>query len=343
MKSHRRRSLIAASVPALVLATLGVTSMPAHAGEAPAVIRWSTIENASQSFFPVLMRERGIAAKYGLDVQLVRLSQAQAQWTSLRSNEADISTGSVLDLLRQRNSGLRARAIAPFLTFSNPVVTLADKPFNKMSDLRGQTIGTPSATLFDWMILRAASKKAENFDPGRDAKVQNASPGLLIQAVLKGDVAAALQFSDITLPYLATKRFKTITTIPQIIKAAGFDPDSFYLNFNLTDAWAQKHPNLVPNVVAAIEETRQLMMTNDSIWPELAKRTGMTDQSLLKTYIEHTRASMRATMSESKVAPTQEMIDAIIEAVGATAVGIKTVDAAAFDFKSYEAGKAARR
>src|SRR5262245_48216308 len=87
----------------------------------PAVIRWSTIANANQSYFPVRMQEKGIGAKYGIDVQITPISNTGQQWNSMRAGEADISSGSVLDLLRQRQAGLQAKAIRNWATFSNPV------------------------------------------------------------------------------------------------------------------------------------------------------------------------------------------------------------------------------
>jgi ABC-type nitrate/sulfonate/bicarbonate transport system substrate-binding protein len=323
----------------LALLVLAGTAMPA-AATTPVALRWAAIENASQSYIPVLIRERGIGTKYGLDVQILPISQPAAQWTTMRAGDADISGGSVLDLLRQRSAGLPVRAIAPFLLFGNQIVTLADKPYAKLSDLRGQKVGTPSATLLDWMIIRAAGKKAEGFDVERDAVPQNAAPGLLNGALDKGDIAATLQFSDFTLGPLTTGKYKTVTTVPRMMAAAGFDPESFYLTFNLADTWAKKHPSMVPNVVAAIEEARQVMLTDDSVWPALAKRAGVTDPTLLKPYMAMLRRTLRSTLSESKLQPTQALIAAIIETVGPTAVGIKTVDAGAFDFASYEAGKA---
>lgn len=339
MSNRNVRSLLRTALTGATL-TLATLTIATAAPAADVAIRWATIENASQSFFPIVIKERGIDAKYGLDVKTVFLSQTQAQWTSLRSGDADISTGSVLDLMRQRNAGLTVKAVAPFLTFSNPVVALADKPYTKLSDLRGLKIGTPSATLFDWMILRAAAKRAENFDLEKDAEVQTAAPGLLNSAMEKGDIAAALQFSDFTLQPLSQKKYKLLTTVPRAMAAGGLDPESSYLNFNLHEDWIAKNQALVKNVVAAIEEARKLMLTDDSIWPPLAKRAGVTDASLLGAYMAETRASMMSSMAPSKLAATQALFTAITEAVGATAVGVRSFDNAAFDFPDYEAGKA---
>lgn len=338
-KVSPRHSLLSLAAGALlsILAAPLAAAEPAKPG---VVLRWATIENASQSYFPTLIRDRGIGAKYGIDVRILPISQTQAQWTTMRSGDADISSGSVLDLMRQRNGGLQAKAVAPFLLYGNQLVTLADKPYSKLTDLKGLKVGTPSATLLDWMIMRAAGKKAEGFDLEKDAVVQNAAPGLLNGALNKGDIAATLQFSDFTLGPLSTGKYKSITTVPKLMSAAGFDPESFYLTFNLTDAWVSKNPGLAANVVAAIEEARQIMLSDDSVWPALAKRGGLTDQTLLKPYIGMLHGSLRSTLAESKLAPTQAMVSAIVETVGQTSVGITKVDPGAFDFKSYEAGRA---
>src|SRR5262249_32606951 len=61
-----------ASQPAAASQSSSTQAPAAQAAPAgpSAVIRWSTIANANQSYFPVLMQEKGIGAKYGIDVQI---------------------------------------------------------------------------------------------------------------------------------------------------------------------------------------------------------------------------------------------------------------------------------
>src|SRR5437764_2677825 len=247
-------------------------AQPGAPPPAPVLLRWSTIENANQAYIPILLRDKGIGAKYGLDVQITPISNTGQQWNSMRAGEADISSGSVLDLLRQRQAGLQAKAIRNWATFSNPVVAVADKPYTKLSDLRGARVGTPTDTLLDWMILRAAGARAEGFDLSKDAQVQNAAPGLLNGLLDKGDLDAALQFSDFTLAPLSQGKYKDVTTVPKAMAAGQLDPESLYLTYNVADAWRTKNPDAVPRLVAAIEVATQMLLSDDAIWPELAKR-----------------------------------------------------------------------
>jgi len=193
------------------------------------------------------------------------------------------------------------------------------------------------------MIVRAAGKKAEGIDLETDTQLQQAAPGLINGLLDKGDLDAALQYSDFTLAPISQNKYKEITTVPKLMAAGGFDPQALYLTFNLSDAWREKNPTLVPALVAAIEETRDLLLNDDSVWPALAKRSGMEDQSLLPAFIKMQRASFVAPYSEAKLAPTQALVAALLETVGQTPLGINSVDAAAFDFKSIEAAKGLRR
>jgi NitT/TauT family transport system substrate-binding protein len=317
-------------------------AQPGAPPPAPVLLRWSTIENANQAYIPILLRDKGIGAKYGLDVQIIPISNTGQQWNSMRAGEADISSGSVLDLLRQRQAGLQAKAIRNWATFSNPIVALADKPYAKLSDLRGARVGTPTDTLLDWMILRAAGARAEGFDLSRDAQVQNAAPGLLNGLLDKGDLDAALQFSDFTLAPLSQGKYKEVTTVPKAMAAGQLDPESLYLTYNLADAWRARNSDAVPRLVAAIEEATQILMSDDAIWPELAKRSGIEDPALLQPYVRMQRESFKAVWGAEKLAPTQAVLDALNETVGASPVGVARADPAAFDFDAAEAAKRLR-
>ncbi len=301
------------------------------------------MENASQAYIPVVMKEKGIDAKYGLDVQTIGFAQNLVQWTAMRAGESDLSSGSFLDLLRQRQGGLKAQAIDTFSTYGNPIVSQASKPYTKIADLKGQKVGTPNATLLDWMIVRAAGKKAEGIDLETDTQMQAVAPGLINGLLDKGDLDAALQYSDFTLAPISQGKYKEISSVPKLMAAGGFDPQALYLTFNLSDDWRAKNPDRVPALVAAIEETRELLMTDDSVWPALADRSGMKDQSLLPAFIKMQRASLTAPYSEAKLAPTQALVAALLDTVGQTPIGVSSVDAAAFDFKSVEAAKGMRR
>src|SRR5262245_46885545 len=80
----------------------------------PIAVRWTAIGNSSQAYVPVVLAEQGIGRKYGFDVQLVGVNTPDQAWNSLRSGDADMGTGSFLQLLRQRQAGLKATAVRAY-------------------------------------------------------------------------------------------------------------------------------------------------------------------------------------------------------------------------------------
>jgi ABC-type nitrate/sulfonate/bicarbonate transport system substrate-binding protein len=322
-------------------AEAGATAAPA--GETALIpVRIGSIAGASQAYIPILLRDHGIGEKYGFAVEITELTSTGQQWTGLRAGDFDLATGSFLDLLRQRQGGLGATAIRGFSRFNNPIVALPDKPYESLADLAGTRIGTPNTALLDWMIIRAAGSKAYGVDIETEAEAVNASPPLISELLANGEIDAAFQFKTFAIDPVAEGTLKQITDIPALMTEAGFDPDSFYLTYNLADSWRQQHPEAVPALIAAIDEAVDVLLTDDSVWPELAASSGVEGEDRLPRFVEAMRDSFVTTFSRDKIEASQQLLDAMIEIVGEEAVGATTVDPAAFDFDSYEAAQELR-
>jgi NitT/TauT family transport system substrate-binding protein len=306
-------------------------------------VRFAAIEGASQSYVPRLIEELGIDAKYGLDITIFPLTATGQQWTGLRAGEFDIATGSFLDLLRQRDGGLDARAVRGFLTFSSPIVTTPDSEYTDLQSLAGTRVGTPNTTLLDWLIIRAAGVEIADFDIEAEAEVVNSSPPLIAELLQTGELDAALQFSSQAFGPLEAGELRKITDIPTLLADAGFDPESFYLTYNVSGAFAEQYPEAVPALVAAIDEAIETLLTDDSVWPRLAASSGVEDEEVLPAFIAGERLAFTTVFSPEKLEASQALIDSIAAVVGEEVVGVTEVDPEAFNFEAYEAGIALRQ
>jgi ABC-type nitrate/sulfonate/bicarbonate transport system substrate-binding protein len=270
------------------------------------------------------------------------LSQVGQQWVGLRTGDFDISAGGFLDLLRQRQQDLEVKAIRGFIKFGNPIVATADKPYETLADLEGARFGTVSTAVLDWMVIRTAGVLAYDFDVETDAIPTTSSPPLITELMMNGELDAAWQFSDFTLAPLHEGTLKEITNVAALMEEADLDPNAFYLTYHLTDQWAAEHPEAVVNLIAAMDEAVELMMTDDSIWPELAAYSGVEDPELLPAFIEMQREAFDTEFSADKLEATQTLLDELIAVVGPEPIGVDTVDPEAFDFESAQAAKELR-
>jgi NitT/TauT family transport system substrate-binding protein len=355
MRAVSRLASLSLFVLVLVLASCGTpaappaataTRVPAATSPALISVRFAGLLSASQAYMPVLMMEKGIDKKYGLEIQLVGLSSSGAgeQFNSLRSGDADMSAANYLEVLRQRQAGLKVRAIRAMTTFSNAVVSQPGKPYSKLADLKGARVGTNSVTQLDWMILRAAGKKAYNFDISTDAQVTESAPPLLNQLIDRGQLDAALVFNpDFVLQPVSDGKLKIVTTVPKVMEDAGFDTQTFYLVYFLADSWRDKYPDGTARLVAAMDEAADLMAKDDSVWPGLAKRSGVTDPNLLPKFVEAQRATFKTAYGRDKLQPTQVLLDELVKIVGQDVLRVTKIDPDAFDFDSAEAAKKLRR
>lgn len=298
----------------------------------PVTIRFASIESAGQSEVPKVMTESGIAATHHLDVKVVPYAQPGAQYNLIKGGEADVVAGNVLDLQRLRNSGSKIKAFWGFQGWSNQIVVLPNSPIKTFSDLKGKKVGEFGATFFDWLVLRGAGKAAFGFDIEKDAKPTQAAPPLLNQALAKGEVDAALQFSSFTLAPIVNGEQRVVTTVRDVIVAANLNPESMYLVWMVTEDWLDKNPNGLADLQAAMADTYQVLKNDDTVWDKLVPLVGITDPTIAKAFIAEEREITNPPFSADLLAPTQQLIDAISGVVGPDVIGFDKLDPASFAF-----------
>lgn len=297
-------------------------------------LRWSTITSASQGYLPSVIIEQGIDTEYGFDLEIIELSGTGQQWTALRGGETDISSGSVLDLARQRASGLEVKSIASFLAYNSPIVVMEDSEITSFGEVEGRRFGTPNASLLDYQIIRAAGLRAYGVDVGVDTELAEAAPGLLNEFVRSGEIDATLQFSSLAFAPLATGEMRAIGTIRSLMEEGGFDPDALYLLYVASDEWLDANPDRIDDLFGMLAAGIEVLETDDSVWPALAEVSGVEDPDLLDTFIAEQRAVLFPPYSPDLIEPTDVLIQALVELIGEADVGTTGLDPDDFIFPS---------
>lgn len=172
-------------------------SRPA-AAQSPVPLRIAAIGSGGQDEVPFAIQRFGLDKKHGLAMELVDFAAPGQQYTMLRSGSIDVAAGNFVDLLRQRKAGNALQAFHAFQTFSNIIVAKPASPIKTFADLKGKKIGEFGTAFLDWLIIRAAGKKAYDVDLEKDAEPVQGAPPLLNQFLARGDVDATLQFSTLT-------------------------------------------------------------------------------------------------------------------------------------------------
>jgi NitT/TauT family transport system substrate-binding protein len=322
----RRRSLV------VVLGLLLLFAGHAASAQEPIEVRFGVIASGGQGEVPYAIRQFNLDRKYGFVLQEVDLTAPGQQYVMYRAGSIDVSPGTFLDLLRQRKAGFGLQAFHGFQRYNNYIVVKPDSPIRSFADLKGKRFGEFGTTFLDWLILRAAGKKAFGFDIERDADLVQGAPPLLNQFLAKGEIEAMLQFSTLTLGPIKAGEQRMLIDVPGVMRRAGFVPDAFNSNWLVAERWSAAHPGAVTRLSAMIDEAYAKLKTDDSLWLPIAAKIGFTDPAIVEAYRNLERRVDNPPFTRALVAPTQALLDAINAIAGPTAAGVTTVDPAAFIF-----------
>ncbi|MGV1009525.1 MAG: ABC transporter substrate-binding protein [Dermatophilaceae bacterium] len=290
------------------------------------------ISSGGGAELPTVLIDRGIAQRYGLQIQIVPYTTPGQQFLLLRSGAVDVVPGSVLDLMRQRQAGLDLYAFSGFQRFSSPVVVGAGSTIGAFDDLRGARVGEFGPTLLDWLVLRAAAKRAYGWDL-QEANLTQASPALLTALLADGKIDAALQFANLVVGPVARGEQRVLTTVPDVMRAAGLDPDAIDVTWNISGSWEKTHVGQLERLRAAMAEAYQVLATDDTAWPPLVELLGIDPHSsTAAAYIALERRISNPPFQESLLPPTQHLLDVIVSEIGDQDTRVRQIDRTAFLF-----------
>lgn len=286
--------------------------------------------------FPFLMtsawKEADFDKKHGFALQVEAVGNLSGQWNAMRAGSADLIMGNFLDVLRQHAAGLKARAFQFCYNYSDPIVTMADKPYKKLGDLKGASVGITKATFLPILLYRVAGKKAYGFDSTADAKISEASPSLLPEMLRTGKLDATYSFHSLVFNDLAEGRMREVANLSQVLGDAGWNLAMTL--FVLSDDWRAKHGEAAAARLAhALADLNAVLRTKDAGWDAYAA-TARVPEPQKGAFKSTFRQLLASNFGPGNLKPMQEIVDAMTAAAGAPIVGVSKADPAAFDFKS---------
>lgn len=277
-------------------------------------------------------KEQGFGKTYGFDLQIEKTGNLMGPWIAMRSGSADLLMGNFLDLIRQHNAGLKVQAFQFCYNFDNPIVTGAENPINKLSDLKGRSVGVTRSTSLPVLLLRVAGKKAYGFDLMQEAKISEASPSLLPQMLRAGQLEAAYSFRSLVFDDLSENKIKEVVNLSQVLNDAGWS--TALTVYVVSDAWRAKHgPDAVRKLAAALADLNQTLRTGKAGWDAYAQQANV-DPKHRTRFRETFRKALAPNYGPNNLETMQQIIDALVGTVGEKIVGVTKVDPSAFDFTS---------
>jgi NitT/TauT family transport system substrate-binding protein len=329
---HERRRRLLLIAAAGVAAPFAAT--PGRTQGASVPLRIGVIGSSGQAELTTVIQKFGLDREHGIDMQVTDYAAPGQQYTLLRAGTIDVAIGNFVDLHRQRRAGLGIKAFHGFQSYNNPVIVKTGSPITQFSELRGRKIGGFGNTFLDWLVLRAAGKKAHGVDVETDASTVVAAPPLLTQLLMRGEIDAAIQFSSLAIAPLTAGEVKAISDLAILLRQAQFNVEAFYTQWFITEQWLDRNAAALAGVYAMFAAGYDRLAKDDAVWTELAQRIRITDPKLVAAYREKGRQINNPPYRASLLQPTQALLTEIVSIAGEQATGIARIDPQAFVFPS---------
>jgi len=242
------------------------------APDAAAADKVKVVALEGSQLFPVqIMQTKGIAAKHGIEIDLMRVASPTASYTVMQTGDFNIGFGGWLSVAVLRAKGFKLSNVYSMVSYTNDLMVKADSPIKSISELKGKRLGLfGGANAATTWLFRVVSVKFFGFDPTKDAKIHFGAPPLLVGMLERGELDAILILDPFITQLLETGKFRSIGNLGRIWQEkTGQHPMLVAVTVN--EPWAKANPDVVKRFVLAFKEALTYLKTRPEVWPEIAK------------------------------------------------------------------------
>ena len=257
-RAPRLRSAVFGGIGALVAAVLG-----ASVAQAQTSYSSGSFPGPSVSAHPLaIILAKGYDKKNGYSLDWQIRTTGAAFYNDLFTGVYNGILFSGLDVMaKQYNKGVPIRIVSGSAAYPWPVVVRADSGINKISDLRGKTVGFPKVS-YIWAYLTLVLKH-HGLDIDKDVKVINLNIIQAINLLERGDYDAATVLTGQTIDLFskAPGKFRVLF-FPDDEVAKILGRGRMYQATAMRADFIDKNPQVVKGVLQSVREA-QALLDND--------------------------------------------------------------------------------
>ena len=232
-----------------------------------------------------VIKEHGLDKKYGIELDITYLTNKNASAIALMSNAVDMIVTDWVWVSRQREKG-KDFTLIPYSTASGALMVPNDSPITSLSNLKDTQIGIAGGSIDkSWILIRAYTMKVLGYDIAKHIKPAYAAPPLINGMIQKGELDGALNYWNYT-ARLKALNFRKIISVEDVLPKLGIGKSLPLIGYVFSEEWANKNKESIKGFIAASEEAREILNSNDQEWIRIQKITGAKNLETLEALKE---------------------------------------------------------
>jgi NitT/TauT family transport system substrate-binding protein len=258
----------------------------------------------TQLFVVKAMQSRGIAAKHGIEMDVMEVASPQASYTAMQTGEPNIGFTGWVVIASLREKGFKLTNVYSVVSFTNDVMVKEGSPIKTLADLKGKRVGLfggpNSATTW---LYRMMVQKFHGYDPMKDSKIHFGAPPLLMGMLDRGDLDALLALDPFISRMLESGQYRSIADLGKIWREkTGQNP--LLVTVTVNEDWAKANRDVTRRFILAFREALTYLKTTPEAWTPLAREMGLKTDRGAKILYQRT-AEAYVTRWDKKVVDEQ--------------------------------------
>jgi len=267
-----------------------------------------------------VIKHHQLDKKYNFNLKVMRVGNKNASAVALQSQAVDIILGDWLWVTRQRFNQ-KNYTIFPTSIATGGLYIARDSKIDALPALKQLKVGIAGGAVDkNWLLLQAYSQKKYGFDIKNDTEPTFATPPLLNRLMLRGDLAAAINFWHYG-ARLKASGYELLVSVPQMLTELGIDSNIPLLGWIFDQDWAKQHSDQISGFLLASLEAKQLLYSSDSEWQRIRALTKAENSQVFEHLKNDYRAGVLRQFGSKELAASKKVFEILAQQAGNSLVG----------------------